>query len=1123
MEVDRLHSALIDPRLGRITVAECWDRWCPTVTNLRPNTTARDAQFFRSHALPTFGRTPIGKLDRTAPRAWVAELGSPDGSNPAPATGHLVVQLLNSKCIEAAFEVQRAARRGVVGSELLEFAVLGPLEVRRDGTVLSLRRGRPRIALSSLVLHVGHAVPADVLIDQLWGDDLPANAANALQVVVSYLRKTLDLAAEGAAPALRTVAGGYLLDVPPDAIDAARFEAAVSDAARRLEQPSGQTTRTALDQLLEALSLWRGEPFQDVADEPFVEAEVQRLHELRATALEQTIEARLALGEHDRAVGLLRQLVADFPLRERFRAQLVLALYRSGRQAEALRTFDGAREQLVDELGIEPGRELQDLHRAVLEQRPELDWTPAPDDDRRQAAGGIAGLGAGPSDEGRHTALPSPTARLVGRASEIERVRAAVVHDRLVTLTGPGGAGKTSLALAVAHAEAEHDPAWLVELGDVAELTVVPFEIARALGVTSSADPLEGVTLHIGHRPGLLVLDTCEHLLDACASVAHGLLRRCPSLHILATSREAFGIAGEVVWPVPPLGVPHHDARFEEVRDSDAVNLFVERARAARRDFELDASNAPAVAAICQRLDGLPLAIELAAARTAVLSPSAILERLDDRFAVLRRPGRAGERRQQSLRATIAWSIDLLEEDQQVFFRRASTFAGRFTLPAACVVAGHGLDSDPLDLLTAMVERSLVVADGDDTYRMLDSLRAYAATALEAQPADRDATFDRLARWMTADATAADARLRGPEQQPTLARLRLQMPNMRAALGWCWSTGDRALGAQLAASLGWYWALEGENQEAVGWLTRALDVAEVDSPIRARLLELAGIHVGVLDVAEARALLQRAVTSWRELGTPELGVLSLVYLGIDERWLGALDSAAARQDEAIALAKSTNDDWNLAWALVWRAGTSVDQGDEARAGELLESSRRHAERAGDPYLLGWIVKDIADAALRVGKVDEALGLIEESIDILEPTGWKQGLAAALTEVGRALVAEGRVAEAVAHHRRALRTATDLGQPTAVADALEGMAEASAAAGDDRHAAELFGSATVVRARMSAPKRSPQSARALDTLAARLRDSLGELGYSQAFARGERLAATEVIALYDAAARAVSDV
>ncbi len=979
----------------------------------------------------------------------------------------------------------------------LEFAVLGPLEVWRAGAVVPLRRGRPRTALCSLLLHVGHAVAADVLIDQLWRDDLPANAANALQVNISYLRKALELPSEGAAPALRTVAGGYVLDVPADAIDATRFEAAVSDASRRLGQPALESARTTLDELEDTLALWRGDPFQDVAYEPFVDAEVQRLHELRATALEHTIDARLTLGEHDSAVPLLRQLVADFPLRERFRAQLVLALYRSGRQAEALRVFDDARQQLVDELGIEPGRELQALRLAVLEQRSELDWTPPPAV-AHHGISAVSDIGSSAHRGARHPALPATTNRLVGRDSEVTRVRAAVARDRLVTLTGPGGTGKTRLGLAVAHAEAEHDPAWLVELGDVADPNLVPLEIARALGVMSSPDPLEGVTLHIGHRAGLLVLDTCEHLLDVCASAVHRLLRSCPSLHILATSREALGIGGEVAWPVPPLGVPYHDARFEEVRDSDAVTLFVERARAARRDFELDSSNVSAVAAICRSLDGLPLAIELAAARTAVLSPPAILERLDDRFAILRRPGRAGERRQQSLRATIAWSVDLLDTDQQTFFRRLSVFAGRFTLPDAFVVAGHGLDSDPLDLLTAMVERSLVVADGDDTYRLLDSLRAYAATLLTAQRADRDATFDRMARWMTAHATEADAKLRGPEQQPTLACLRLQMPNMRAALEWCWSSGDRALGAHLAASLGWYWAVEGENQEAVRWLSRALDVGDVDEPIKARLLELAGVHVGVLDVAEARALLRRAVASWRTLEAPADGVLALVYLGMNDRWLGHLESAAARQDEAIALAQSRNDDWSLAWALLWRALTAADQGDEHGAVELLQSSRGHAERAGDPCTLGWILKDLSDATLRVGKVDDALALIEESIAILEPTGWSQGLAAALTEVGRALVVKGRVAEAVIHHRRALRTATDLGQPNAIADALEGMAEATAASGDARHAAELLGSASAVRDRMSTSKRSLQSRRVLDTLATRLRDSLGERDYSPAF-------------------------
>jgi predicted ATPase/DNA-binding SARP family transcriptional activator len=999
----------------------------------------------------------------------------------------------------------------------LEFAVLGPLEVRRDETVLSLRRGRPRIALSSLLLHAGRAVAADVLIDQLWSDDLPANAPNALQVVVSYLRKTLGLSADGATPALRTVAGGYLLDVPAESIDAVRFEAAVSDAARLLEQPSATDARTALDRVTGALDLWRGEPFQDVADEPFLDAEVQRLHELRVTALEQTIEARLALGDHDQVVPLLRQLVADFPLRERLHAQLVLALYRCGRQAEALRAFDEARERLVDELGIEPGRELQALQLAVLEQRPDLDWAPP-----RDAINAPPSQDGSPSQDGppsqhdvRHSVLPATTTRLVGRESEVARVRAAVAQHRLVTLIGPGGAGKTRLALAVAHAEAEREPAWLVELSDVTDPSIVPLEVARALGVASSPEPLEGVRLHVGHRNGLVVLDTCEHLLDACASLVHRLLRTCPSLHVLATSRAALGIAGEVVWPVPPLGLPRHDASVDEARDSDAVTLFVERARAARPDFELDDSNAAAVAAICRSLDGLPLAIELAAARTAVLSPAAIVERLDDRFAVLRRPGRAGERRQQSLRATIAWSIDLLDPHQQVFFRRLSAFAGRFTLPAAAAVAAHDLPCDPLDLLTVMVERSLVVTDGDDTYRMLDSLRAYAATALEAEPADRDATFERMARWMAAWVCAVEPDLRGPDQEATVAQLRIHKPNLRAALEWCWSRGDRVLGARLAASLGWYWALEGDNQEGMAWLTRALEVPGVDGPTTARLLELTGIHTGIFDVDRARALLQRSVDTWCELGLPERSVVARIYLGLDERWLGELSSAAARQDEAIALAESAGDEWGLAWSLLWRASTSTDQGDDDRAWELLEASRRHAEHVGDPRVLGWIIKDVAAAALRAGQVADALTLVDESIAILEPTGWNEGLAAALTEVGRALVAAGRVEEADAHLQRALRTATDLGHPHAIATALEAMAEATSAGGDDRHAVELLGSAAAVRARMTAPKHSAEAGKVLEELAARLRDSLGEDEHARAFARGEQLAPTEVIARHGA--------
>ena len=544
----------------------------------------------------------------------------------------------------------------------MEFALLGPLEVRCDSGLIPLKRRRPRTLLISLLLRVGRVVPADVLIDDVWRDHPLSDPANALQGQVSYLRRVLRLSSTGPAPALRTTVGGYVLDVDPASVDVRRFERQVSSAAGRLGDPTSGDAEVALSELRAALSLWRGEPLQDVAHEPFAVAEVQRLRELRATALEHEIDALLLLGHHEQAVPALRRLIAEHPLRERFRAQMVLALYRSGRQAEALREFDATRAQLIEELGVEPGPDLRRLQRAVLEHDPHLDWIrPAePADPAAPPATAPAQLG-----RTRSRGLPAPTTGLVGREREITRIHDALGDNRMVTLTGPGGVGKTRLALAIAHAQAARRPVWLVELADVGDETVVPFEIARAVGVATHADPLESLAAGIGDQPALLMLDTCEHLIDACAAAAHRLLRACPALNVLATSQQPLAVAGEVAWPVPPLAVPAPDARLDEVGDAEAVRLFCERSRAVRPGFQLDASNAADVAAICRVLDGLPLAIELAAARIKVLSPGGILRRLDDRFALLRRVGRASDVRQQSLRAAIEWSHDLLDGEQR--------------------------------------------------------------------------------------------------------------------------------------------------------------------------------------------------------------------------------------------------------------------------------------------------------------------------------------------------------------------------------------------------------------------------------------------------------------------------
>ncbi len=951
-------------------------------------------------------------------------------------------------------------------------------------------------------------VPADVLIDQVWGERPPSDPVNALQVQVSYLRRALGMASSGGAPCLRTEAGGYVLDVEADAVDMYRFERAVSSATERLATESRDEVEAGLAELRTALGLWRGEALQDVAYEPFAAPEVARLGELRAVALENEIEAQLLLGRHEAAIPVLRQHIMDQPVRERLRAQLMVALYRSGRQAEALRAFDATRERLVEELGVEPGAELQALQRSVLAHDPDLDWTPL----GGSAGRAVASEGAGPEGAALEGGwLPAPTSGLVGREREVAGVHAALAETRMVTLTGPGGAGKTRLALAVARDQARTRPVWFVDLGELGDPSLVPFEVARAVGATSLTDPLDAATTRIGDRHGLLLLDTCEHLIEACATAAHRLVRACPALGVLATSRQPLAVAGEVAWPVPPLGVPDPAASTAEMRESEAVRLFCERSRAVRPDAVLDESVLGDVARICRTLDGLPLAIELAAARTNVLSVAGILERLGDRFALLRKVGRAAEVRQRSLRGAIDWSHDLLEDDQRRYFDRLGVFAGRFTLDAATAVAAQGLGTDPLELLSAVVDRSLLVADRDESYRMLDSLRTYAIDRLHLDPLEWDATNARLAAWLTDYCEAVAPRLRDAGQQSAIAGLRAEVPNIRATLEWAFTSGNAVAGAQLVSSLAWYWALEPTSEEAIRWLEPALARAGTGET-RARLLEGLGIHTLMLgDVTDAHETLVEADQLWTELGTPERGLTALSYRGDAECWLGDLDAAAATQDRAIALARNHGDDWDLAWALGWRARTAADQGDEALAAALLAESRSLAERMGDPRVLGWIVYELANAALRNGDFERAFRLAGQAADTHMEIGWREGLGAALASVGRALVGLGRPTEAISCQHRALRLATELRQPYAICVALEGLADALASADDQEPAAEMLGCAAATRARMGVRASSAEMrrGRVVEALEEALRQRLGDRTFEAAFGRGEHLAPLEV--------------
>src|SRR5512132_881103 len=566
----------------------------------------------------------------------------------------------------------------------MDFGILGPLEVRNGGGLVRVPGAKERALLADLLVHAGRVVAADRLVEDLWGDQPPGNPANTLQGRVSALRRALGPAGAGL---VVTRPPGYVLEVDAERVDAGRFEGLVAAA--------GRATGAAAARLLEqALGLWRGAALVEFADQPWAQ-----------------VEARLAGGGQAGVVAELEGLVAEHPTRERLRGLSMLALYRSGRQADALGVYQATRTVLAEELGIDPSPELQRLHQAILVQDPTLDAA-APE-----------------RDLPRHN-LPERLTSLVGREQELRDVAKLVEQHRLVTVVGPGGAGKTSLAVALAErlVAGHPDGVWLVELAALRDPALLAEVVAVTLGLGEEAAgpgialpaPAERLATFAADKAMLLVLDNCEHLVGACAELVGRLLQAGPRVRVLATSREVLGVPGEVVWPIPPLAVPDpaeadaagaggQAAAPEVLVGYDAVRLFVERATSADPGFVLDATSGPAVAELCRRLDGLPLAIELAAARVRALPPVELAARLQDRFRLLAGGARTLDPRQQTLRATVDWSWELLKDPDRRLLRRLSVFSGGWTIAAAeTVCAGDGLEpGDVLDGLFRLVDRSL--------------------------------------------------------------------------------------------------------------------------------------------------------------------------------------------------------------------------------------------------------------------------------------------------------------------------------------------------------------------------------------------------------------------------------
>ena len=680
--------------------------------------------------------------------------------------------------------------------------LFGELEAEHAGMPVPVRGAKQRALLALLALRPGQPVSADKLIDVLWGDGQAANPANALQAQIGQLRRTLGPAA------VLTTDVGYALDAGPEDVDVARFEHLAAQGRRLAEAGEMALASTTLG---EALGLRRGEPLADFTYAGFFDSERTRLDELILVAIETRVEADLVLGRRGELVAELEALCREHPLRERLWELLMLALYRAGRQAEALRAYTEARDRLVGELGIDPGPALRELEARILAQDPSL------------GAAGPAGLGAVPAPMATGN-LRERLSSFIGRHAEVEELTEAVRSSRLVTLIGPGGVGKTRLAVEAAAAlrEEHRDGAWLVEFASVTEPDGVARAVAGVLGAAAAGligppspdSTVELIVRYLAGRSLLVVFDNCEHVIGQATALAETLVGTVPGLRLIATSREPLGVPGEVLVSVGPLALPA------------AVELFVDRARAVRPGFTADGHTRPVIDDICRRLDGLPLAVELAAARLRSLTLATLAERLDNRFRLLTVGARTALPRQQTLRAVVDWSYDLLFEDERRLFARLSVFAGGCDLDAAEAVCAD--DQVPageiLDVLSRLVDKSLVGAPDtgrDARFIQLQTLWQYGRERLN-ESGEVDAMCARHGAYYQQMAEEAHEGLRGATGPRWRERLTSELGNLRAALDWFIARGDADAALSLASGMAWLWFINSNVVEGARWLGDAL-------------------------------------------------------------------------------------------------------------------------------------------------------------------------------------------------------------------------------------------------------------------------------------------------------------
>ena len=936
----------------------------------------------------------------------------------------------------------------------VEFRLLGPLEVHVAGRLAPIGSLQQRAILVALVLAGGRAVSPDQLADVVWGAHPPDSAASTLRGLVWRLRKHL--------PAIEIVGGddGYRLVAGAEEVDLRRFERLVREGLRAAEQDRMEVAAGVLEA---AVGLWRGPALGEFAAWPFAQSESARLDEAYVTAVEHLAEAELALGRTTSALDHLEPLLRHWPLRERVVGLLMLGLYRAGRQAEALAAYQDLRRALAEELGLEPTPALRDLERAILRQSGELLLTPerarAPRRDRDN--------------------LPTALTPFVGRAGELEELQGLVAANRLLTLTGPGGVGKTRLALEVAATvrDAFPDGVWLADLTPVTEGAMVAPVIAAGIGLLvaelaqDAGDIEAALAERLEDRRILVVLDNCEQVVAAAAATVHALLQSCPGLVVVATSREPLSVTGEVVFAVPPLSLPGgEDAGPGALLRFDSVALFCARAHAADRTFALSDANAEAVVRICRRLDGLPLALELAAARARVLGTKDLAQQLDDRFATLGPGPRTAPPRQQTLRATLDWSHDLLSPSERVVFRRLGVFPATFDLDAVRAVASREAIPD----FVRLVDKSLVTVVSEDSgsrYLLLESVRAYALDRLdasggvvEAQRAHRDA-FLRRARMLVED---DESWLKAEH----FRRVHSDYANFMSALEWSWTAGDHDEAVWICAALMMYWVLSG-HPEGCDWMERAAGVS-VSSPAMVRPATFARGALAVLlrnfrgdDQGRPSALIAEALAvadAGADAYARAFARLRAIDLAIVTGHLDEARQHLRGGEEAFrAVGPRTQAVYDLGWVMVALAG-----GDFEAAARALERPLQLLRAAGDTHMLLLPMAQGQAALLRAQAGDaSALQLATEAVAATRRSPVPQAAVMALARAVEVAVLLGRVHDARPLLLDLLETLRQLGARRWVAEAQE-LAAIILGNDDPDTAALALGAARRLRTALNEP-------------------------------------------------------